>query len=555
MARAALVLLLLVTEALAHGGAFRPPPRGRPGDPFTPGVPSRGPTTAGAPGGVAMSPWETWWAYNREHYLRVRDRVRERTVISGTPTGREDPFDRTALRETILIPAMLEALGDPDEEVRTAAAVALGKFRAPAAVPKLLEMRAKDNVKQVREAAMLGLLLMRDDGLKEFFRGVANDDREDRRDRGFAVLAAGFLRDVEFLHQILEKGEQTLNGSNTAVDELVACAALGLGLGGEPEQAAVLAVLAVDERRPKQARGYAGGSIGRLGNPTALPELLSLIRDGDAEDLARVGAAIGSGALVVRDDTAIIDLLGSKAQRDKNGGVRTLLAMSLGRIGGDRAGMHLVNGLRSCEEAERGFFLLALGISGADGAGDVLMEQFGRLKNNNDRAACALALGLAGHRAAAQTLRDQLGRGNPMFVGHGMVALGLLDDEQSIPLVQQILATDRNAVIQREGALALALLRRAAAIPDLLRGLEKASSTHARGAAAQALGLVGNESAVEPLLAIYRDRKRQGEERAIALAALGRIGDPERIPLLATLSFDLNPYVIVDAVREAMTIL
>ena len=37
----------------------------------------------------------------------------------------------------------------------------------------------------------------------------------------------------------------------------------------------------------------------------------------------------------------------------------------------------------------------------------------------------------------------------------------------------------------------------------------------------------------------------------MAFAALGRIGDPETIPLLSRLAYDLNPYVVVDAVYEA----
>ena len=85
--------------------------------------------------------------------------------------------------------------------------------------------------------------------------------------------------------------------------------------------------------------------------------------------------------------------------------------------------------------------------------------------------------------------------------------------------------------------------------------MKNSKSTLSRGAVAAALGIVGTERVVEPLLAVYRNRKLKDEERAVALAALGRIADPAPIALLRRLSEDLNPYVSCEAIAELLTIL
>lgn len=554
VSRAAWVVLCLAAEALAHGGAFRPPPGSRPGDPYTPPGPNPRATTARSTGSIPTAPWEVWWALNRDRYLRLRERIEERTVVTGRRPD-HDPFDRSALRDNVLLPAMIEALSDEDEEVRTSACVAVGKFRAKELAPRLQKMRTDDKILQVREAAMLGLVLLREPALRDFFRSVAADEDERPRMRGFAVLGLGFIGDAEHLVDLARRGEKLLEGAGTTVDDLRTCAVLGLGFCERPEVPASVVAIARDRESPPAVRGIAGSALARLGSPTAVPDLLQFLRDGDEIAVARQGAAIGLGALVRPEEESLVDFLGKKAQRDRDGGVRTLTAMSLGRVGGERAAVHLVTGLNACEQAERGFFLLALGLSGSADAGPILLERFGKLSNNSDRAACALALGLAGHRKAAPAIRAELQRGNRIFVARAVTALGLLDDEASIPLVREILRTSKDPGVQREGTMALALLRRAAAIPDLLAVLENARTTFVRGAVAEAIGLVGNESAVEPLLRIARDRNRQGEERAMALAALGRIGDPERVPFLARVAIDLNPYVVVDAIAEVLTIL
>jgi len=554
--RSVLALALLAATAFAHGGSYRGPRGGvPPGSPPSPGS-SGGPTTPSGAGPGNLPTWDAWWYLNRDPYLRIRERITKREVITGPQEEREDFFDRRALREEVLLPVMLEALKDREKAVRGAAAIACGKFRARAAIPKLLEMTRRDRIREVRDAAVMGLMLMRDPDLRTRFQGFVLDADEERNVRGIAVLALGLLDDTRFLEELVaRRGGRKIPGSRAARDEVRKCAALALGVSAGPAGVVPLVRTTFDERADRGVRGFASAALGRLACPLAVPEVIAILDTPEFLKEARYGAAVAAGGLVGAEQRALVDLLARKAKGDRHDGVRAMLLLSLGRIGGDRAATYLTGSVRNCEQRLRGFTYLALGLSGHPDAGPLLLETFGGLKSFDDRAPCAIALGLLDYKPAAPAIRKEVERGHPGFLPHGMIALGLLDDRGAIPLVRDALRENKSPAVRIEGATALALLRRTAAVPELVDLFRSSKSRHARGSIAAALGLVGTGRAVEPLLGIYRDRRRPGEERAVALAALGRIGDEARIPVLSQYAVHLNPFVGSEAVSQILGIL
>src|SRR5687767_1682384 len=133
---AAILLLVLGAQtAFGHGGNYQPPPGGGSGGgPRSGGGGGGGPTTGGGvPQGTADAPspvtaWETWWAANKDAYLRLGSRMRD----EGTVTLKEGETEgsaadareaREALVREELVPIFLEALADESSEVRTSAAI------------------------------------------------------------------------------------------------------------------------------------------------------------------------------------------------------------------------------------------------------------------------------------------------------------------------------------------------------------------------------------------------------------------------------------------------
>ena len=186
MSRLLLPLLVLLSlpaaGALAHGGQFRPP-KGAPRAPTPPGLPAQ--PTAPAETGKVLHTWTTWWGYTQYQFLDWRRLQRERRgPVTGSAGKRDADQWRDELRAR-LAPILIEALRDKDKEVRTAAAVAIGKLRIREAMPDLARMLEKDKLQEAREAALVGLMYMRDTGLRSTF------EKEVRRKSGKLRVIVG----------------------------------------------------------------------------------------------------------------------------------------------------------------------------------------------------------------------------------------------------------------------------------------------------------------------------------------------------------------------------
>ncbi len=552
---------LFAAPALAHGGAFRPPPRPGPRDP------TRGPTRPGgqttttfAASVSRLAPWEFWWNLNRDRFLDVRGRMLELTPTTGTSNRL---FDRAALRAR-LTPELMAALDDKDAEVRGAAAIALGKFRIVPAAPTLRKMAADDDSEEARDAAVIGLALLRDPAQRDFLREIVIMDKHARRRRGFAAVGLGWLKDQVFLREVLD-GRNKLAGSGTDTEQTRAVTALGLSRAGGPAAFPLLAKTAAMRKGDRPVVGLAAAGLGALGSTMAVPEVMRVLQDRRARDEARLGAAIAAGMLIKPDETALIDLVARVAERAKDSNLRAMAVLSLGSIGGERAVKHLRSNVRRVDR-ERGFYFLALGMSRSPEAGPLLGHLYKKLKNNLHRSACALGMGLCGYAEGKTLIRQRLAEKNPDYIAYGMLAAAMLRDKDALPLIEKHLMQSRRPKVLRHAALSLALLKGRAASrtlvalmqgkrPDGKRLKGNAYGYFLRGAVVEALGHVGTDTAADPLLDIVRDKKRQATERALAIAALGRIGDGEYPSAISKLAFDLNYHVTVDALTELLQIL
>ena len=130
------ISLLLCCPVWAHGGSARGAPQGGiPSGGFGGRVPGGTSTPSGKRGGAPTTivssgrahTWRTWWKYNREWYIALRLRG---VPVSGTRLAADANgcVTRKKMRDELLTPLMLNALEDKNHHVRSAAAVALGRF-------------------------------------------------------------------------------------------------------------------------------------------------------------------------------------------------------------------------------------------------------------------------------------------------------------------------------------------------------------------------------------------------------------------------------------------
>jgi HEAT repeat protein len=551
------VLLLLAAPVLAHGGRFRGQGGGVP-----PGLPGQ-PTAPESSGGGTHT-WLTWWSYNQWKYVDFRRRQLERRgAVTPGPDGRiPEPNAWRGLVRAQLTPILIEALQDPDEEVRTAAAVALGKWRTMIAIPDLQRVHEKDDIRQVRESALLGLVLMRDKSLRPYFERVAGDADAKLRERGFALLGLGLLGDGESRGYLLSLLTPDDKKAQARLPEIAKerreflCAAVaaltqvpGADLSGE------FLRIAQDSRLEEEVRAYAVSALGKTGGQACLRQIVELLRR-EEDDQLRRSAALALGRLATRMDSDAIELLGERAGEDRDRIVRHFSTLSLGMIGGPKAFQLLQKHYEGANKEARGFFLVAYGLSKEPGAAELLATVMKSEADPIMAAAAALALGLLEDAARAPAVREAFDHAKEWTLMQTcMLALALLDHQPSADRIHDVLLNRRQPAVRTAAAVAYALLRQWSALPAMMQILREEKTIVTLTCISQVMGFLATEKAVEPLVALYRDKNLQRQARAFALVAIGALGDPEEIPLLVRLAFDLNYMLRSDPVDEAITIL
>jgi HEAT repeat protein len=518
----------------AHGGQYAPPPYGPPGprnparDPHAPTAPppSRNPddvfrpsTPGGDPPPEAETPaahdaahWTRWWYANRWRFIAEAPRP----AITGD--------DKSAAARDEAASALVAVLTDPNEDLASGAAVALGRIGGAAAVPPLLaRLRDRAAHPTVREAAALGLgLLPRDaDGaaVRAALDSVAISGTEPERLRAMAVYALGARGDAASGALFRDIGA----GDDAPLD--VVCAArtaVGM-MGGEGARADLEGWLAKSGGDDAATlRVYAAHGLARLGDASALPALWKAAKDRDPRVRAASIAAIG--AIGAPDDETVRVL--TSALRDDVSPCRCAAALALGATGDRHARAPLEEALRGKDgmlrcHAALGLGLLArrMGDATAAGAVALLLPQ----RSDRDlRGAAALACGLARMRTAVADLRaiaqDSVA-GEPR--AYAAIALGMLGDRESIPTLRSLARDTAVPEIPWEAATALGLLGDAAALDELRAVLDGGDGMYAQGNAAVGIGRLGGPAAARVLVAVLRDEKRPGIVRGLAAVGIG----------------------------------
>jgi HEAT repeat protein len=146
---------------------------------------------------------------------------------------------------------------------------------------------------------------------------------------------------------------------------------------------------------------------------------------------------------------------------------------------------------------------------------------------------------------------------NSMLRGYCCVALGLIGEATTDvkAALKLALAERRSVELRRDAATGLGLLRDREAVGILLDALRKARSFAVQGQLITAIGTIGDQQAIPPLVKLLDDRSQPAQTRAMAAVGLGMIGDLRPVPALARLSKDYNYRASVPDLDELLFIL
>ncbi|MHC4832173.1 MAG: HEAT repeat domain-containing protein, partial [Planctomycetota bacterium] len=178
------------------------------------------------------------------------------------------------------------------------------------------------------------------------------------------------------------------------------------------------------------------------------------------------------------------------------------------------------------------------------------------------RGAYAIASGLVRDPLAVPALVKMLKDrgGDKRLRGYSAVSLGMIRSPEARDAIRSALSDDTDRDLRVQTAVAAGLMGDASVITDLVKILESGEeSQYILGSVALALGQIGDERAIEPLLNISQDEAKKFPDitRALATVALGQIGDRRDVPVLSRVARDINFRAIgqVPSLTELLTIL
>jgi HEAT repeat protein len=550
------------------GGDGTPTPPDQPGDPTPPGEGAGGPGTPKGPGGtktkipakkpLSYESWLFWWNHNKDSILADFRARAGRSATSRVAIGAmgeegndvEESQDLTARTvETELVPLLVRYAEDSKvhADIQASAVLGLARLGRTERIPLLRglarggDARQVDPIVEETAALSLGVLQNRSAEDRKFLADLATDPSVRRRTRCFAAFALGLLG--------------TPGGSAGGLDAL---RSLVTGQGDREVAASALV------------------GIGLLGDPAAVPDLLSWLRTGaagsrdlDELQVSFVAAALGKiGAPGAKGE--VVDALTDQL-RLRNRLARHSAAIALGQIGAasDEATRRTCADVLSAVVASAGrptsdpqtvhFALISLGrLAAAGGAEDAsrakavarLVDAFEGKDSHRPFAALGLGLaGMASEGRARSDIADRVrtalsrGTGGVEQLGALCISLGLLQDGESGAVLASIVRDrGRDPELRGIAALSLGLVGDPAAAAVVREALADARDRNLRVDAATAAGLMRDDRSVSLLIGVLEDAKSSQFALGSTAVALGRIRDQRSIRPLTRILGDAEKF-------------
>ncbi len=635
--RTALVVMLLTPLVMSHGGGHivpaggaKPAPSAPPAPPVAggPAVPAPPIGTSSTPGGGARpgrsrtgarggsgrgssntgtgftlshDGWEFWWEHNDDRFLDLKARLVDDVTTSGAPmivTGlgrrtRTDDTRRPSYAEIseLLIPALRDLVADSDDkDILDSAILALGRMSREDRAGSIIATARpllRHPVDSVRTSATLALGVLGSPSARFMLRELLIDSPMGRRlvkesevprmMRAYAGLALGLIDAAEDVPLMLAQLDELTDADRDVKVGII----VGLGQMANASISTTIAPLSSllgDRSADATVLSFIPTTLGKIGDRTALPALIAVLHDEDANRLVRQSAAMGLGRLATLRDGVALDVLHAIVDDDRDAQTRHYALISLAKIAAsdlrskgqeatervsalvelfaeqvldpDRrdhrswaalgaamlgrarpavaaslAETVAIAYLRERDPSYKSAFALSLGLLGKRDMAPKLLEDFERLKDTDFRGYAAMALGFLGHVEAVETLRAYCADKStePSFRLKAAVGLALLRDEGGVSVLGEMLAAEPTMGV--------------------------------REAATKALGLTGDRTALDPLMRIVLDADHSELTRAFACVALGIVAEKSDLSWNTAISEDNNYLATVDVVDQVLRIL
>lgn len=508
--------------------------------------------------------WLMWWETNKFDFIELRRLADAPLTGQGQTRESEAQRDRRLAEveqvvQKAVLPALRDLTGSSDSSVRAAAIVALAKLNDVETVDRARELLS-DGHREVRQAAMLSLGVLDAGRARYALMSIGADAGYGRKlmdrtslsseERGVALLSAA-LRGGGDAALLLD---EILSPGSGATLQLLAASCEAAGLGGGVDAIPRLSEVALDGSRPEFIRSSALSALGRLGDPSVVPVLISALDQGGLEP--RRAAVVALGLCAHGEHSFAVDRLVSVLRQDRDASTRHFAAISLGRLGGEQARAALLAAAKDASTDMRPWVALGLGLcERRQPLGDVvplLRAKLDKESNPESAAAILVALGLCGGQDVVELLGKEARGNQPQRAGQACVALGLTRHPDALPVLREVLRSSGSPSVLQRAALGLGILGNSAAVPDLVDLMSRSNNAAVASWASLGVAFMGDQNAVGPLLHVIETQGPRGLATTYAVAALGQLFDGERRPTLSRLASGDNYLARSDAATSLL---
>ncbi|MHC4957599.1 MAG: HEAT repeat domain-containing protein [Planctomycetota bacterium] len=474
--------------------------------------------------------WRIWWELNRENLVGFRHVLKGKGTVTPDAGGKARATI-AARREDIRGALLRIAQGNEDRLLRASALLALGRMGDQESSKLFLALlRDSKQAADVHEAAALALGMLgpiEDPVMRKSVREHLQYFTDNRgllglRAHSFVLFAAG-MRARDDRQLVLTLANRAVKGARSG-DEAVSLA-FAFGLAGDPMLAPEL-LNAVERSRLGNkrigdvGRSHALAALGRMGDPASADTCLKVLRARSSREGARRGAVLAlarmlrtgsiDGAVADRVTRQLMKVFG----KDKDPLVRGFAAVAVGGAVQPR-GIHEFQ--RAIDHGGhagiKGFAALAMGLAArrldeaqARRVRAFLAEEFAKTREVSQSSALSIALGLSG---ATESLES---------------------------LLERVQDKRRGVIVRGAAAQAVGLIGKDT--PEAGRVLKAALEDGSRqmlGDVALALGMLGRRGTGQDLVAMLSRTKSTLHQGRIMLA-LGHLGSAAAVdPLLKAL--------------------
>ncbi|PIE33199.1 hypothetical protein CSA56_12815 [candidate division KSB3 bacterium] len=434
------------------------------------------------------------------------------------------------------IPSLIQALGSEQEEVRHAAAEALGESESELVITKLAQKLVDAKVYTRRLVVDVLKKIGGEFTIPPLVQALSDDDREVRQTAIEALKQIGIGESPYSRLHITTHLVKGLDDCESSVQWATACA---LGQIRDPDTLPAL-IQALRRNSNYVSRGISD-AVQQIVTQHSRSYMVKFFNDDNAT--VRKTAVMTLGQIGIPEPEALLALIG--VLRDHNSTVRREAAEALGKLRNEQALPALIDALHDSEWRVRWAAAEALGKSGSPDAIAPLLQ----LLKDSHQHVCRVAiegLGKSGEMAVIPFLIQELKSTHPSIRSAATEALRQIGEAQTVPFLLQAAKYEEEEHIRQDAEDALRQIGDVRAIPYLLDALQD-DEVHIRRIAVEVLGQIHSMETVTPLITVLHDTDET--LRSLAADVLGRLEASEAVPMLLTVLQDRSPIIRRSAAR------